>query len=308
MTEAPHISILVKEWLELLEGREIHRYLDGTLGAGGHALEVLKAHPEICTFYGVDQDKMALEIAKKRLAPWQEKMTYLHSNFVKLGALLKGEEKLDAMLFDLGVSSMQLDLRERGFSFMGDGPLDMRMNQEAELSAKEIVATWSEEELGRIFRDLGEERFWRRAAKEIALRRKEAPIETTEQLVRCLMPVFPWHQKGSHPLTRIFQALRIAVNSELDVLKSLLPQVVQALKPGGVVGFITFHSLEDRIVKQFFQQEASDKVTSSGLSGLFLEKEPTLTLLTRKALQPGEEEIAKNPRSRSAKLRAAERK
>lgn len=311
MNPNPHTSVLVHEWLTLLEGRQLHVYVDGTLGAGGHGEAVLKAHPEIERFIGIDQDPDALAIAQERLLPWKEKVTFKYDNFLNLETIVQEERLplLDAMLLDLGVSSMQLDRPLRGFSFQQEGPLDMRMNPRAPLKALDIVNDWEEKEIARIFRDYGEEKEWKRAARVIVREREKQPIQSTKELVEVLMPIFRSYKKtGSHPLTLIFQALRIAVNSELEVLRAVLPQMVHHLKPGGVMGIITFHSLEDRIVKHFFQEEASNKQHTSGLAGLFLEKEPRLRLLTKKALRPGEEELKNNPRSRSAKLRGAERR
>ncbi|MCB1149164.1 MAG: 16S rRNA (cytosine(1402)-N(4))-methyltransferase RsmH, partial [Chlamydiia bacterium] len=294
-----------------LEERKLETYLDGTLGAGGHARLVLEAHPEISRFIGIDQDPSALELAGAKLQPWQEKVTLVHDNFAHLTDVMLQVEigAVDAMLFDLGVSSMQLDRAERGFSFMRPGPLDMRMNPEAPLTAKEIVNTWQLQELGRIFRDYGEEKFWKRAASAIVKARSVRPFETTLDLVQALDGALPKNPRSKiHPVTKIFQALRIAVNSELEVLHALLPQAIAKLKPGGVLGVITFHSLEDRIVKNVFRDLASDKQDTHGLAGLFLEKVPEVTVLTRKALVATDEEVAANPRSRSAKLRAVEKR
>lgn len=303
-----HIPVLVNEWLEFLPVVEI--YVDGTLGAGGHALSVLQKHPEIKRFIGIDQDLEALKIAGNTLEEWAEKITFLHGNFSQLKVLLDscGVDKVDGILLDLGVSSMQLDVGERGFSFQHTGPLDMRMNRENELSAATIVNTWPEQELGRIFRDYGEEKQWRKAAKRIVQERAGKKIATTKDLVEILSPVLHSKKKGIHPVTKVFQALRICVNSELEVLVKVLPQAIECLNPGGVLGVITFHSLEDRIVKNFFRHEASNKQETSGLSGLFLEKLPSITLLNKKPISASEEEMAMNPRSRSAKLRVVEKK
>jgi len=308
--DKPHISVLASEWLSFLEEKEMTIYVDGTLGAGGHAASVLEAHPEIKQLIGIDQDPDALDIARDALSPWSEKVTFVRNNFSKLDAVLDslGCSEVDAILLDLGVSSMQLDRGERGFSFQQVGPLDMRMNQENELSAEIVVNSWTEEELGRIFREYGEEAQWKRAARKIVQKRKEKSIHTTKDLVEILSPVLKSRKKGINPVTKVFQALRICVNSELEVLRSVLPLAIQRLSRGGVLGVISFHSLEDRIVKNFFRHEASDKQETSGLSGLFLEKPSTVKLLTRKPAVASEEEIEKNPRSRSAKLRVAEKK
>jgi len=306
-----HISVLEKEWLDALEGRELQTYVDGTLGAGGHAKAVLEAHPEIQTFIGIDRDLDAIEIAQETLRSWREKVVFLHGNFLHFEEKMKeaGISKVDAVLLDIGVSSMQLDRGERGFSFMRPGPLDMRMNREDVITAEEIVNTWPEEKLGRIFREYGEEKRWKAAARVIVQERKHRAIISTKDLADVLSPVLKRRSpKELHPMTLVFQALRIAVNGELDALKAALPQIVNRLRPGGVLGVITFHSLEDRIVKRSFLSFASDKVDTAGLGGgLFSDKEPQVRILTRKALIPSKGEIKSNPRSSSAKLRIVEK-
>lgn len=311
MENYPHISVLCREWLTALEEKHLNIYVDGTLGAGGHAEAVLKAHPEIKQFIGIDQDSSALAIAEKRLLPWKEKLILVKGNFGQLEEILNQLkiEKIDAMLMDLGVSSMQFDQAERGFSFMQDGPLDMRMNPDQTLSALEIVNEWSLQEIGRVLREYGEEQQWRQLAKAIVKAREEAPIKTTEQLKNLLRPLFPfWRQKkGIHPLTLTFQALRIAVNRELEVLESVMPIAIDKLASGGCLGLISFHSLEDRIVKNAFRWAASDKVTTSGIGGVFQDKDPIIKILTGRPLIAADDEVAANPRSRSAKLRIAEK-
>lgn len=281
-------------------------YVDATLGAGGHAEGVLQAHPEIEVFYGFDQDQSALDIAKDRLSPWLGKLKLIHGNFAKS---FKQVNQVDGILMDIGVSSMQLDQAERGFSFMHDGPLDMRMDSTAELTAADVVNTYTEESLGKIFRDYGEEKRWRRAAAALVEYRQKKTIETTFDLKEALKHVLtPLKGKKSHPMTQVFQALRIYVNSELDVLEKAIPQAIDVLKPGGVLGIITFHSLEDRMVKRAFQHAASDKESTSGIAGVFIDKEPIVNLLTRKPIVPSVEEELENPRSRSAKLRVVEKR
>lgn len=304
----PHLPVLLNPWLDLLKERQLHIYVDATLGAGGHAKAVLEAHPEIDRFLGVDQDQEAILIAKERLLPWKERVEIIHDNFVNVSDYLQGV-RVDAVLMDLGVSSMQLDRGERGFSFQKMGPLDMRMDQRAPLTAEVIINTWPEAELQRIFRDYGEEREWRASAKIIVQARKQKPIQTTKDLVELLAPFLSRGKKRTHhPLTKVFQAIRICVNSELESLRHAMPQVISHLKPGGLFGVIAFHSLEDRMVKNFFRHEASDKQDTSGLAGLFLEKEPTVKLVTKKALVASEEEMKKNPRARSARLRVVEKR
>lgn len=308
----PHHSVLLQEVLDSFKTRNISTFVDGTVGAGGHSAALLEAHPEIERFLGIDQDPTALAIAEKRLAPWSEKVHFFRGNFGALEEALRTYQlsDIDGILLDIGVSSMQFDQPEKGFSFLHEGPLDMRMDPEGALSAEEVVNSWSEAELGRVFREYGEEKRWRKAAQAIVKAREERPIKTTLELGAILEPVLRvWPQKkGIHPLTLVFQALRICVNSELEVLEKVLPQAIEALSPGGRLVVITFHSLEDRIVKRAFRFAASDKEQTTGLGGLFLDKEPTVELITRKPIVPNAAEIAANPRARSAKLRVVEKR
>ena len=297
-----HESVLLNEVLQIFENVPLHTFIDGTLGAGGHSAALLAAHPEIKIFYGLDQDPEALAIAKKRLA--FPKCRCLHANFVDIATLAP---EADGILLDLGVSSMQLDRGEKGFSFMREGPLDMRMNPDEPLTAREIVNTWSEEALGHLLRDYGEEKRWKRGARAIVEARGLKPIETTLELSHLLEAPLHDYKSKIHPATRAFQALRIAVNRELERLECFLPQALRLLRPKGRLAIITFHSLEDRIVKHFFRSAASDKHSTSGLSGLFLDKTPEVLLLTPKPLKASDREVAQNPRSRSAKLRAIEK-
>lgn len=304
-----HTSVLLREFLRFYEDKSLRYFVDGTLGAGGHAAAVLETHPEIELFIGIDQDDTALRIARERLLPWQQKILLVKGNFEDLKKHLEKKQIrfVDGLLFDLGVSSMQFDIPEKGFSFSQDGPLDMRMNQEALLTADEIVNTWSEQDIGRVLREYGEEKQWRMAARAIVSAREKEPIRTTKQLAAILNPLFSWKKKGINPLTLIFQGLRIAVNRELDVLASMLPQALDCLVKGGRLSVISFHSLEDRIVKNCFRYAADDKENTSGLGGIFLDKEPMIQILTRKPVSPSDEEIQSNPRSRSAKLRVVEK-
>lgn len=306
---APHVSVLLNEILASLENHPLRIFVDATLGAGGHSEAILSHHPEIETFVGIDQDAVALDIARQRLAKWQDKLILVSGNFTKLTDHLKklSINTIDGMILDLGVSSMQLDMAEKGFSFMREGPLDMRMDPEGSLTAEEVVNTWSERELGKIFRDYGEEKQWRAAASTIVKAREEKPILTTVELAAILRPIFYWKKKGVNPLTQIFQAIRICVNNELEVLKNVLPQAIELLSPGGILAVISFHSLEDRIVKETFRFAASDKYDTSGIAGVFLDKDPQVRLLTRKPIIPTDEEIEANPRSRSAKLRVIQK-
>ncbi len=307
----PHDSVLLNEILSYFEECSLKVFVDGTLGAGGHSFAILQAHPEIERFIGLDQDPLALSLAKERLSHWKSKVLLIHSNFARIKEQLEAQKinSIDGMLLDLGVSSMQLDRPEKGFSFSKNGPLDMRMDPSNSLTAEEIVNTWSEQQLGRIFRDYGEEKQWRTAARLLVKAREETSLRTTQQLVDVLIsPLRYKAKKGIHPLTLIFQALRIAVNRELEVLEQVLPEALSLLSPGGRLAVITFQSLEDRIVKNFFRFAASDKFDTSGIGGgLFLDKKPEGIILTRKPVEPTEEEVSKNPRSRSSKLRVLEK-
>lgn len=306
----PHLSVLLPEVVEAFTPCSLRVFVDGTLGAGGHAEAILQAHPEIELYLGIDQDPQALAIAAERLKPWQNKVHFKRGNFAQFDQFLQelGIQQVQGILADIGVSSMQIDRPERGFSFSKEGPLDMRMDPDQVLTAEIIVNSWSEQELGRIFREYGEEKKWRAAAHAIVKARMQQPIVTTTDLVAVLKPVFPWNpKKGINPLTLIFQALRIEVNQELDVLQTLMAKAMDALSPQGRLAIISFHSLEDRIVKQSMRLAASDKWETSGIGGMFRDKKPTVELVTRKPICPTEEEIEHNPRSRSAKLRVVEK-
>lgn len=310
MTTYPHYSVLLNEILFYFKDCRLEKFVDCTLGAGGHSEALLQSHPEIQLLIGIDQDPLAATIALERLAAWKNKIAFAAGNFVSFSNYLDKHkiETVDGILFDLGVSSMQLDLPEKGFSFMHSGPLDMRMDPNNPLTAAEIVNTWEEHELGRIFRDYGEEKQWKLAARALVHARTKAPLLTTSDLTQNLYPVLHRKaKKGIHPLTLVFQALRIAVNAELDVLEEVLPRAIERLSPGGRLAIISFHSLEDRIVKNILRYEASDKEDTSGLSGLFINKEPTIKILTKKPVISGDNELSENPRSRSAKLRVAEK-
>lgn len=306
-----HCSVLASEVMHFFSECHCRYVVDGTLGAGGHSELFLQNYPEIERLIGIDQDPIALDIAQTRLSGWNNKISLVRGNFNDLDALLQTAhlDKVDAILLDLGVSSMQLDRPEKGFSFMREGPLDMRMNPDAPMSAMEVVNDYSEAELGRIFKVYGEEKQWRGAAKLIAEARRREKITTTTQLADILMPLLGWKRsRGSQPMALIFQGLRIYVNAELDVLKRVLPQAIERLAPQGRIAVITFHSLEDRIVKEAFRQAASDKEDTEGLGGgLFLDREPIARVLTRRPVLPTEEEADRNPRSRSAKLRVLEK-
>ena len=308
--EFTHKPVLLNECLDALAIRPDGVYLDGTLGRAGHSLEIVKrliTGRLIC----IDQDAAAIEAARTRLAEHLEKVTLVHSNFSRLGEILKElrVEGVDGMLFDLGVSSPQLDNPARGFSYMHDAPLDMRMDESAALTAREVVNGWSQEELRRILFEYGEERYAPAIARAICRRREEAPIETTFALVDAIksaMPAAALREK-QHPAKRSFQAIRIAVNSELDVLPPMLEAAVDGLKPGGRLAVISFHSLEDRIIKRTLQELARGCTCPPEFPVCVCGKKPKVRLITRKPIVSGEAELAENPRARSAKLRAAER-
>jgi len=282
-----HIPVLHSEVLSFFEDLVLSSFIDATTGAGGHSTSILKAHPEITEFFCFDQDQDALEIAKNILEPYLEKITFFHSNFEKLEELTP--HQVDGILFDIGVSSMQLDKSEKGFSFMREGPLDMRMDQSQPLTAKDIVNTYKEKELADIFFHLGEERKSRRIARAIVERRKKTPFETTLDLATCIESVMG-KPRFKHPATRTFQALRIYVNRELEVLEKGLNSAINLLRPNGRLAVITFHSLEDRIVKNLFRSH--EKVN----------------VLTKKPIPASFEETKINRRARSAKLRVVEKK
>ncbi len=307
----PHLPVLANEVIHYFSGCSCRHVFDGTLGAGGHAELLLKTHPEIEIYIGIDQDPTALAIATERLAPWKDKLCLMRGNFSDIENHLcsVGITRVQAILLDLGVSSMQLDQAEKGFSFMREGPLDMRMDPDASLSALDVVNNYSEAELGRIFRQYSEEKQWRAIAKCLVQEREKTKIVTTTQLSEVLMPLLGWKKsRGIHPMTLVFQGLRIFVNSELTILENVLPKVINCLSPGGRAGIISFHSGEDRLVKNAFQLAAADKYNTEGDGrGLFLDKIPTVRILTRKAAVATDEEINQNPRSRSAKLRVLEK-
>ena len=305
-----HKPVLLEECLDALAIRPDGTYLDGTLGRAGHSLEILR---RLTTgrLIGIDRDMTAIEAAKERLAEFSDRVTLVHSNFSELGSVLEnlGISGVDGMLFDLGVSSPQLDEAQRGFSYMQDAPLDMRMDASAALDAREVVNTWSGDELKRILRDYGEERYAAQIARAIVREREKKPIETTMELVeiiRSAMPAAALREK-QHPAKRSFQAIRIAVNGELDALPPMLEAATGALRPGGRLAVITFHSLEDRIVKQTMRDLATGCTCPSEFPVCVCGKKPKLELVSRKPIVSGAAELDENPRARSAKLRVAQR-
>ena len=305
-----HKPVLLHECLEALAIRPDGTYLDGTLGRAGHSLEILRRLKD-GRLIGIDQDLTAIEAARERLAEFGGRVTLVHGNFRDLGDILRdlNVDKLDGMLFDLGVSSPQLDEPRRGFSYMHDAPLDMRMDAAADLDARQVVNAWSFEELRRILYEYGEERYAPQIARAIVWRREETPIETTGELVEVIRSAMPPQalREKQHPAKRTFQAIRIAVNGELDALAPMLEAAADALAPGGRLAVITFHSLEDRIVKQTMRTLATGCTCPPEFPVCVCGKKPKLKLVKRKPVVSGPEELAANPRARSAKLRVAER-
>lgn len=297
---------MVKEVLGLLDLSRPSTIVDCTLGGGGHAQAILAALPAGGRLLGIDQDEDALKAAAKALHDY-DNLTLIKGNFGQLGDLLdEVKGKVDGFLFDLGVSSWQLDNPARGFSYQGDSPLDMRMNQENGICAYDIVNNWSVRELTRVFRQYGEERWSSRVAEFIAEARKAKPLATSCELVEVIKAAIPAGARrgGGHPGRRIFQALRIAVNSELENLRLGLESAAGISAPGGVIIAISYHSLEDRIVKQFFRGKGAGQ-GDGYLPAAGEDSKPSMRVLTKKPLRPSPEELNSNPRSRSAKLRAA---
>ena len=310
MKEFHHVSVLLEECIQALNIKPDGIYVDGTLGGAGHSSRIA-ALLTTGRLIGIDRDPVALEAAGKRLEPWKDRVTLVHSNFCQMDQALDsaGTEKVDGSLLDLGVSSPQLDDGERGFSYMVDAPLDMRMNGEDALDAHCVVNTWSYEELKRILYDYGEERYAPQIAAAICRRREQKPIETTLELVdiiRSAMPASALREK-QHPAKRSFQAIRIAVNDELGAVSMAMEKAIPRLKPGGRLAVITFHSLEDRIVKNAMNAAAKGCTCPPNFPVCVCGKKPQVVCLTRKPIVSGEEELERNPRARSAKLRVCEK-
>ncbi|AYE35605.1 16S rRNA (cytosine(1402)-N(4))-methyltransferase RsmH [Clostridium septicum] len=308
--EFKHVSVLLNECIEGLNIKSNGIYVDGTLGGAGHSSHIIKNLSNEGRLIGIDQDKDALKAAGKRLQNYKN-VTFVHSNFYNVKNVLDNLniEKIDGMLLDLGVSSYQLDTGERGFSYMQDAPLDMRMNRENSFSAYEVVNDYSEDELYRIIRDYGEEKFARRIAQFIVNRREEKKIETTLELVEIIKNAIPAkaRREGPHPAKRTFQAIRIEVNSELSILNKTIEDAVMKLNKGGRLAIITFHSLEDRIVKVKFKELATSCTCPKEFPICVCGGKAKVKLVSRKAIEPTKEEVEENPRSRSAKLRVIEK-
>ena len=308
--EFSHVSVLLHETIESLSIRPDGVYIDGTAGGAGHSCEIA-SRLTTGRLIGIDRDNVALEAAAERLKPYEDRVTLVHANFCDMDQALQGLgiDKVDGILLDLGVSSPQLDDGQRGFSYMTDAPLDMRMNGEDTRDARQIVNTWSYEELKRILYDYGEERFAPRIAAAICRRREQAPIETTLELVdviKSAMPASALREK-QHPAKRSFQAIRIAVNDELGAVETVMKKAVPLLNPGGRLAVITFHSLEDRIVKNAMAEAAKGCTCPPSFPVCVCGKKPQVRIVTRKPIVSGEEELERNPRARSAKLRICEK-
>lgn len=302
----PHVSVLYQEIIHALQPRNGGRYVDGTLGAGGHARGIMEASAPDGQLLGLDVDPQALAIARRILAPYENRIHLAQASYTSLSDQLAqlGWDEVDGILLDLGASSMQFDTPERGFSFLQDAPLDMRFGPHIEQTAADIVNNSSERELADLIYEYGEERESRKIARAILRAR---PIHTTRELVAAIESVTPRRGDRVHPATRTFQALRIAVNEELSSIEEVLPQAVTALRSGGRLAVISFHSLEDRIVKDFFREQSKDLVNPPYERIYEVERKATLKEVNRKPITPSDDEIKDNPRARSAKLRIVEK-
>ncbi|QIL45585.1 16S rRNA (cytosine(1402)-N(4))-methyltransferase RsmH [Vagococcus coleopterorum] len=311
--EFNHTTVLLKETVDNLNIKPDGVYVDCTLGGAGHSEYLLSQLNNDGHLYAFDQDQIAIDNAKIKLAPYVEKgmVTFIKSNFRYLEneLTLEGVSAVDGILYDLGVSSPQLDEAERGFSYHQDAPLDMRMDQDQEFSAKELVNNYDYHEMVKIFFRYGEEKFSKQVAREIERVRQDHPIETTGELVDIIKSAIPApaRRKGGHPAKRVFQAVRIAVNDELAVVEESLEQAIALLKPEGRISVITFHSLEDRIVKTIFKEYSQPKDLPQGLPVVPDEYKPVLSLVNRKPILPSDDELEENNRARSSKLRVAEK-
>ncbi|MFJ5761729.1 16S rRNA (cytosine(1402)-N(4))-methyltransferase RsmH [Neobacillus sp. NPDC093182] len=306
-----HTTVLLDEAVNGLNIKPDGIYVDCTLGGAGHSSLILSKLTDNGKLFAFDQDEVAIKNAKEKLSVYGEQLTIIKSNFLYLKEELEqlGIEKVDGVLYDLGVSSPQLDTPERGFSYHHDAPLDMRMDNDADISAYDVINHWSYEDLVRIFFRYGEEKFSKQIARKIEARREIKPIETTFELVELIKEGIPApaRRKGGHPAKRIFQAVRIAVNDELAVFEKSLQKAIDILNPEGRISVITFHSLEDRICKASFKKASETPDLPHGLPIIPEEFKPILKLITRKPILPSEEELEHNNRARSAKLRIAEK-
>lgn len=304
-----HVPVLLNEIIDILNPQPGDIFVDCTLGGGGHSKAILERTLPHGYLIGIDQDLNALNAARKNLSRYKDNIIFVHSNYKNLDEIISkySPEGINGILFDLGVSSHQLDEKERGFSYMQDAPLDMRMNQTNSFSARDLINSYSEEMLANIIKEYGEERWAKRIAQFIVQARNKKSIETTGELVEIIKAAIPARARkdGPHPAKRTFQAIRIAVNEELDVLEQALNIAVKWLKKGGKIGVISFHSLEDRIVKERFKYLAQKCVCPSEIPICQCNKKALIKILTRKPVVANKEELATNPRARSAKFRAA---
>ena len=309
--EFKHRSVLLEETVNGLNIRPDGIYVDGTLGGGGHAYEICRRLGDKGSIVGIDQDEAAIEAAGIRLKDFGEKVTIVRSNYRDMKSQLQklGIDKVDGIVLDLGVSSYQLDTAERGFSYREDAPLDMRMDRRQTMTARDIVNDYSEKDLYRVIRDYGEDKFAKNIAKHIVIEREKRSIETTGQLTEIIRGAIPmkFQKKSGHPAKRTFQAIRIELNRELDVLKNSLDEMIDLLNPGGRLCIITFHSLEDRIVKSAFKKNENPCTCPSDFPVCVCGKKSKGKVVTRKPILPSEEELEVNSRSKSAKLRVFER-
>jgi 16S rRNA (cytosine1402-N4)-methyltransferase len=306
MNDSPHLPVLYKEIIHALQPMRGGRYVDGTLGAGGHARGILEACAPDGQLLGLDVDPQALEIARKTLAPYEHRIHLAQASYTTLTAQLQqlSWDEVDGIVLDLGASSMQFDTPERGFSFMQDAPLDMRFGPHALQTAADIVNGYPERELADLIYEYGEERDSRKIARAIVNKR---PLHTTRELVAVIEAVSPRRGDRVHPATKTFQALRIAVNEELSSIREVLPQAVASLRSRGRLAVISFHSLEDRIVKEFFREQSKDLVNPPYEQLYEIERKAIIKEVNRKPMTPSDEETKNNPRARSAKLRIAEK-
>lgn len=308
--EFKHISVLFNESIDGLNVKDGGVYVDGTLGGGGHSHGVLSIGKNI-RLIGIDQDGEAIEAAKKRLLDFSDKVTFVNRNFSEIKAILEdlGIDKIDGAILDLGVSSYQLDNAERGFSYMHNSRLDMRMNKNNQKSAYEVVNEYSKEELMKIFYEYGEEKWSARIAEFIEEKRKQKPIETTFELVEIIKAAIPKKARveGSHPAKRVFQAIRIEVNNELGILAKTVSDICDCLNPGGRLAIITFHSLEDRIIKKAFLELATGCTCPKSFPVCVCNRKPVAKVITKKPILPSKKEEEENSRSKSAKLRILEK-
>ena len=306
-----HKSVLLEETIESLNIKPDGIYVDGTLVGGGHAFHVCERLGENGRLIGIDQDEAAIEAAGKRLSPFKDKVTIVRSNYENIRSVLEGLgiEKVDGICLDLGVSSYQLDTPERGFTYREDVPLDMRMDQRQEKTAADIVNTYSESELYRMIRDYGEDKFAKNIAKHIVRAREAKPIETTGELTEIIKAAIPMKMRvtGGHPAKQTFQAIRIELNRELEVLNQSIDTMIELLKPGGRLCIITFHSLEDRIVKTKFRNNENPCICPPDFPVCVCGRTSRGRVVTRKPIVPTEEEIEENSRAKSSKLRVFER-